>query len=287
MIVSRRSSAGFTLVELLVVIAIIGTLMGLLLPAVQKIRGIAARTSCQNNLHQLGLALHSYHDTFKTFPQGTNKNNWGWAVFLMPFVEQEALYNQLGVNQNTLQQDLVINLQLLQTPVKVFICPADENTQLNDNRPFTVNGQMESLAKSNYPGNGGNAGGTGLFSTDKAIAMKDITDGLSNTIGIGERASTKGRFAAVWAGWDPLNGPGTQALWGYTLYRMQDGYSQTSVPFPDQAFSSLHTGGANFFICDGSVRFIKESIDWAPFGQPLQTYNKLGDRKDGLPVGDF
>jgi prepilin-type N-terminal cleavage/methylation domain-containing protein len=281
-----RTRPGFTLVELLVVIAIIATLMGLLLPAVQKIREAAARTTCKNNMHQITLALHTYHDTFREFPLGANKNYFGWSVFILPFLEQDVLYKQIDPRNTTLENVLTTNPELLQTRLRVFICPSDDNEDLNDNRPFTINGTTYIVAKSNYPGNGGNLGGTGIFSTDRAIALKDVTDGTSFTFLVGERASTEGRFAAVWAGWDK-NGPGTQALWGYTLYRMMDGYSGTSVPFPDQAFSSLHIRGCNFVLCDGSVRFISQTVDWTPFGQPLGTYNKLGDRKDGLPPGDF
>jgi prepilin-type processing-associated H-X9-DG protein len=275
-------------VELLVVIAIIGVLIGLLLPAVQKIREAANRTVCKNNMHQLGLALHMYHDSFREFPRGADKNYWAWSVYILPFVEQDSLYQQLDPAHNTLRATLSnpVKLELMQTPLKVFICPSDSNETLNDNRPFNFDPNTYIIPKSNYPGNGGNLGGSGIFSTGKPIGLKDVTDGTSSTFLVGERASTQGRFAALWGGWD-VTGPPAESLWGYTLYRMMDGYSGTSVPFPDQAFSSLHTGGCNFLLCDGSVHFVSQAIDWQPFGQPLGTYNKLGDRKDGQAVGDF
>jgi prepilin-type processing-associated H-X9-DG protein len=175
------------------------------------------------------------------------------------------------------------------------MCPSDQpDDDLNMNRPFMaeVSGQTIYLSRSNYPGNGGNTGGSGIFTTGPThVSVVDILDGTSTTFMVGERASSNGRFAALWGGQSSgLNDPGVvggEALWGYTLYRIEDGYSQTSTPFPDQAFSSLHTNGCNFLFCDGSVHFINDSIAWTPFGQPLATYNKLGDKADGLVVGDF
>ena len=295
----KNPQAGFTLIELLVVIAIIAILIALLVPAVQKVREAAARSQCTNNLKQIGLALHNHHDVFKKYPPGSRGNGgtaanpvpaYGWPIFLLRYLEQDNLYRLMDPDNKPLQAMFTANLPALQNPLPVFICPSDDGKPQNDNRPFTkvVPGQTIRIARSNYPGNGGNAGGTGLFAVDSTIAIKHITDGTSNTLAVGERASTEGRFAALWAGQSAEAGiVGGEALWGFTLFRMMDGVAVTSAPFPSQAFSSMHPGGANHLLCDGSVRFIRASIDWTEFGQPFGTYNKLGQRDDGLSVGDF
>jgi prepilin-type N-terminal cleavage/methylation domain-containing protein/prepilin-type processing-associated H-X9-DG protein len=300
----KRKPGGFTLIELLVVIAIIGVLIALLLPAVQKIRESANRTTCKNNLRQIGFALHNYHDVNLTFPLGTdgtgaNTTTWkadpsyGWPVYILPYLEQTNVWNQMNPDVITFESVFQTNVPVLQTKLPVFICPSDQPfNDLNVNRPFLqeVPGQTIYLSKSNYPGNGGNSGGSGIFYTNVKVNIEAIVDGTSNTFMVGERASSNGRFAALWGGMTGgLNEPGVsggEALWGYTLYRIEDGYSQTSIPFPDQAFSSLHPGGCNFLFCDGSVHFITDTISWTPFGQPYGSYNKLGDKADGLTLSN-
>jgi prepilin-type N-terminal cleavage/methylation domain-containing protein/prepilin-type processing-associated H-X9-DG protein len=307
----RIVRSGFTLIELLVVIAIIAILIGLLLPAVQKVREAAARTKCQNNLKQIGLALHSFHDSQNGFPAGwkttgTNTDgNWGWSVFLLPYIEQQNLYNQLSPDTRTLRAVFQNQLALLQTPLSVYMCPSDTVAPLNDNRPFTqmVTGQSIKIAISNYPGNGGNDGDTGLFQANRQIRFGDISDGTSNTLAVGERRS-KGQkpeevpFAALWAGFsdapgetDPARSQG--CVRGYTYYRMPDGESNTGLVDAGLAFSSNHgSGGSNFALCDGSVRFITSSINWSGADIPktdsrFGTFNRLGDRSDGLVLGDY
>jgi prepilin-type N-terminal cleavage/methylation domain-containing protein/prepilin-type processing-associated H-X9-DG protein len=321
---------GFTLIELLVVIAIIAILIGLLLPAVQKVREAAARTKCQNNLKQIGLALHNYHSAYEKFPAGwkvvrdtTPQKNpipaagcWGWGTELLPYIEQQNLYNRLNPTSRTMQAAMQADPAAFQVPVSTYLCPSNTVAPLNEDRRFRLLGPPASpatlpiaVAMSNYPGNGGNDGGHGLFDTEKQLNVASITDGTSNTLAVGERATrvvtqlrpNGGQFAAIWVGTSQLDNDIQRgesndwavALIGYTLYRMPDGYTNTNgIIWPDCAFSSNHTGGANFALCDGSVRFISTSINWTdanhkahmPTGGVL---NRLADRDDGQVVGDF
>ena len=305
-----RRRAGFTLVELLVVIAIIGILVALLLPAVQAAREAARRSQCSNNLKQLGIGIHNYHDTFKLIPPGAIDNatltaeptipSWGWATRLLPFIEQNSLYQQLNPGVNRFQQVATANLTLLRTPVLTFKCPSDTSNLMNENRrfPSLVPGGPTEICKSNYVGSNGNAGDTGMFlKIGKTLGFNEVTDGLSNTFAIGERA-TKPKpnvpaFAALWAG-RSRNPPDNQsnvqfsAIFGHTFYRMQDGVSITAGAFPEESFSSMHPGGAQFTMGDGAVRFVAETVEWTPSGTtPIGLYNRLGQRNDDLPLSDF
>jgi prepilin-type N-terminal cleavage/methylation domain-containing protein/prepilin-type processing-associated H-X9-DG protein len=232
----RRSA--FTLVELLVVIAIIGVLVGLLLPAVQKVRETAARTQCKNNLKQIGLALHNYHSRSGSFPPGYVSSvgnggpnddlgpGWGWAAFLLPDLEQDALYKQIDFKKDITDP---ANAQARMTLVKIFRCPSDADAletftvdKLNDPTPgYTtpltdVNGNPVDVAHSNYVGIFGNPEITvdpgyllytqpdrasnhwGVFWRNSATRVTDIADGSSNTLCVGERSHNLAY--ATWAG---------------------------------------------------------------------------------------
>ncbi len=228
---------GFTLIELLVVIAIIAVLMGLLVPAVQKVREAAARISCKNNLHQMGLALHHYHDTKGGFPPGyystsvavllapplrfTNAPRvrihdraggtvppsvidttpgWGWAAFLLPYLEQDAIARQIDYET---PMDLPRYQDLRKTTLQVYTCPSDRNTGV-----YTVLSAW-SLPLNEYATNSYAAcygdwvavtelPGSGIFYRNSQTRIKNITDGTSTTIALGERGCILSQ--APWAG---------------------------------------------------------------------------------------
>ena len=331
--VVQHPRRGFTLIELLVVIAIIAVLIALLLPAVQQAREAARRSSCQNNLKQIGLALHNYHDTHLVFPPGyvkgalgDNEPQFAWSVMILPQLEQGNLFEGLNTKVRTMRAtfenvpaSVPTGYQLMQTSLAVYQCPSDPGEALNTNRQFrmvTVPGATApySIGKSNYPGSAGDAGGDGFFDNNSKIDMGDVSDGLSNTILVGERATRSGNtgnFAALWPGRGgdnemdiPVQTPAGShnilpteysACLGQTTYKFRTGEGGTGDPREDVAYSSAHTGGAQFLLGDGSVRFISENISWisstetdpAPDPSLFGVFNKLGDAKDGQPTGEF
>lgn len=332
----QNTRNGFTLVELLVVIAIIGILVGLLLPAVQAAREAARRMQCTNNVKQIALSLHNYHDVHKKFPYGnyidktflatntshpTLNSQWAWSIMLMPYIEQSAMFNQLNVGPSTFEQcaNDPVRLAYLKTPLPAFICPSDLEAGVNRNRPFLrkaggglCNGMRltadTEFAKSNYMGCNGNDDNDGIFDSgsNKIVGFRDITDGTTNTIVVGERPSKRyakqtvnnGPWAGVWAGQE-LSCTGITNVWcllGKTEYQMNSGKhregagSTSATDEPLIAFGSQHTGGANFALADGSVRFISDSIQWNddPNGtNDRGAYHLLGSMADGQVLGEY
>lgn len=280
----RIQRKGFTLIELLVVIAIIAVLIALLLPAVQQAREAARRTQCKNHLKQLALALHNYHDQYRTFPSGyIVATGWGWGTMLLPFMDQSPLFEQMAPSGD---MDLTNGTLLgyLRTPLVAYQCPSDSKPNLNDKSKPKVHAKKE-IALSNYIGVMGNylsdPTGNGSLYQNSSVKMRDLTDGSSNTLLLGER-DYKNHRGSIWGG--STNHPDTNRN-----FLMSQTTQLTQINAANQnAFGSLHTGGAHFALCDGSVHFISENINSQDgSGNTMGTWQRLGARNDGQVVGQF
>lgn len=304
-ILNRRKA--FTLIELLVVIAIIAILIALLLPAVQQAREAARRTQCKNNLKQLGLALHNYHDVAGTFPpgwidQGADADPaWNWTAMILPYIEQTSLYNQLDVGDSPPINVLALPalVTLMQQPQSGFRCPSDTAPNINTDADRLNDGN--SLAVTNYVGNAGSArierfapDADGLYTQNSKVRIRDVTDGTSNSFAVGERAWKLNNFDLV-AGVAFMNRTAfaNQTNFGgvYSLGSGQTPINCTNDAICRRGFSSLHTGGGQFLLLDGSVRFVSENIDHDPdnSGSPNvdSTYEKLCGIADGEVIGEY
>jgi prepilin-type N-terminal cleavage/methylation domain-containing protein/prepilin-type processing-associated H-X9-DG protein len=282
---------GFTLIELLVVIAIIGILIALLLPAVQKVREAANRIKCENNLKQIGTALHNYHDTYgvlptgqdvsRTLPDGTPNYHiyWTWMARLLPYVEQQNLYNQADawshVNNNYTNPWGPPSNPAQSTPMPVYSCP-DDSRDLTSAFAAEEPGEQASIyvAFTGYLGVNGTdlLKRDGVFFANANVAFKDITDGLSNTLFAGERPPSEDLIFGWWFdGWGQGGTGSLDVTLGVLERNMQPGYgSCPRGPYMYQPgsltelcdqfhFWSLHPGGANFLFVDASVHFVPYS----------------------------
>jgi len=281
--------SAFTLIELLVVIAIIAILIALLVPAVQKVREAAARLACSNNLKQIGLAVHGYHDQNKRFPQNANPNSygydingrsWSWLSAILPFVEQSALYNQGGLGQAIGSQPTFASvLTVYGTQVPVYLCPSDSSSQ--QARTDRANTGGYACGSTNYRGvsgsnwawgsytnngpsgnNNGLDAGDGIFwraDSTRRINLLSITDGTSNTLMVGEDIPEINQHCG-WPNANYANGTCSIPL-NNGLVAGQPGYNNPGDWPNVYSFRSRHTGGANFALADGSTRFVTQSID--------------------------
>ncbi len=291
-----RARRGFTLIELLVVIAIIAILIALLLPAVQQAREAARRVQCRNNLKQIGLALHNYHDTHRVFPFGYlkkpdpvegNSAGFGWLSMVLPQLDLGNVYQRFDWNRPIFDP---INAPARLLQPAVFLCPSD---------PFSVQNAIEMdtdrFAMGCYVANFGPGDmdadpddRRGMFGRNSNTSVRDVTDGLSNTLSAGERTNGPFRLLAS-------NGVHTtyETTWSGAVRQFdeitdehphmvlfQTGHVVNDPSSDDRDISASHVGGAFFLMGDGAVRFLGDSID---FG----LYQRLGTRAEGTPVGDF
>ena len=303
-----RSRLAFTLVELLVVVAIIGILIALLLPAVQAAREAARRAQCQNNLKQLGLSLLNYESSMKCFPPGyicntlsgapTTTRGWSWVVMLLPYMEQSPLYQTLdpkdytcdnvinGLNPNAPSSPATVLNALVGTSIGGMVCPTDQSPTLLPNTYHSFGASATMLpATSNYIGvmglfdDSGLGYNDGFFPGGNCIKIRDIIDGTSNTMAVGER--DKKCNSAIWFGVkspmsanpnDFYNGP-YQVL-GRVSVKQNDTTTNLGLNSPPGSsvtppncsvgFGSSHVGGAQFVFADGSVHFISDGVTRCP-----------------------
>lgn len=354
----KKTRAAFTLIELLVVIAIIAILVSLLLPAVQQAREAARRSQCKNNLKQIGIAIHNYHDTHSVFPPGyvsfgttdgsgpgwANIDSatwdaapgWGWGTMILPFLEQGTIYEAMDVDQPAWA---TVNRNAIVSKLSVFLCPSatggDDEFTVQDaaGGPLVIGGSQVSLGRSHYVASHGQescwgeCGATltgeiftdiynsttatvtingdvskvadGPFYRNSNTRFRDVTDGTSNTIFIGEHSSALSD--KTWVGVipgafthpqfsSPENGPDAAA----TLTLVHAGPSGgeldiTGFPiihpinFPTYHVGQMysqHRGGGQVCLGDGSVRFISENIN-------LLTWAELSSIGEGETIGEF
>ena len=285
---SPRVRSGFTLIELLVVIAIIAILIGLLLPAVQKVREAASRLKCQNNLKQIGLALHTHHDSYGYFPdtgttwgspRGTTNgyDNWGWTWQLLPYLEQ-----------NNLTNPTLANSFIAASYVPQFQCP----TRRQNARwvvPYAVEASASqvllpansTVSGLDYAANLGPTGCSlqstcihGFVERFTHIRALDITDGLSNTMAVGEKYVKSTLYGGLdtsdCCGW--LNGASHEMLRTGANQPKHDNPNDTTVGGGGNTafFGSAHPSGFNCVAADGSVRMVRYEVNLATFRLYLQ-----------------
>jgi prepilin-type N-terminal cleavage/methylation domain-containing protein/prepilin-type processing-associated H-X9-DG protein len=271
-----QTRKAFTLIELLVVIAIIAILIGLLLPAVQKVREAAARAKCQNNLKQIALACHNYESALGALPPGRNPASptlftgaGGWTYRLLPYIEQGPLYDNC-------QRDFGGNIG---TPVSLYFCPSDPRGDVTGKGGTTVGTRTSGLTwyvgvtgATYNPDGTVPAGQGGIFDPPKTVRVTDVTDGMSNTLMIGERPPAADLVFGWWSYSDFDNLLGTKNyLSVYPNCTLPGLYSpgDVTVNCSSTKFYSLHSGGGNWAFGDGSVRYLPYSAQAATI--PLAT----------------
>lgn len=306
MVLRTTDRKGFTLIELLVVIAIIAVLIGLLVPAVQKVRESAARMQCQNNLKQMGLALHNYHDsTTRLPPSRLGPQHATWFVLILPQMEQDNLYKQWDLTRTYYEQAPAVQNAL----VRGYLCPTRRGTAMpSTDLEVSSTGQPDTLlhpgTQGDYACNGGqfynaivdnplcngamcsanaqlNAGGQ-VTSWQSQTGLKDISDGTSQTFLVGEKHSVRSKWGqsgpswgegSIWNGDFPRN---FSRIGGQTKWNLGQGPDDLTGPWHCK-FGSWHPGVCQFLFADGHVVSLSNSID-------MDTLQKLSCRNDGQVI---
>ncbi|WP_437206896.1 DUF1559 domain-containing protein [Planctomicrobium sp. SH664] len=347
---------GFTLIELLVVIAIIAVLIALLLPAVQQAREAARRSQCKNNLKQMGLALHNYLDTFGVFPIGHcyrpsgsaasgnsgGGKGWSWATLLLPYLDGGNVYNSLNLSAtmaDTKEGSTTAgpvfpgsnNKAFVSTPMPWALCPSSATPLTGANGGTGLPGRFDALATTNYKASAGSFQGSesgfqshpsterynGLFFRDSNISLRDVTDGSSNTIAIGENNWELSQIGRLYGAVAQAGGTTN----GGSFWFLSNGEWPLNPPagltpatnWYDYGYHSAHRGGAQFVFADGHVSFISENIHhtFRCWGNNSNTnnsncsaatptlvadanaattyglYQRLFSRADGFIIGEF
>lgn len=314
---TRATKRGFTLIELLVVIAIIAVLVAILLPAVQQAREAARAAQCRNNLKQLGIGFHNYHETYNQFPNGSHPNgagsgyNMGWVPKLFPYIDQGNRY--LKMQQWSADPISMLGPWRFDTaphygrdpvwgPVPTLACPASMlGTGSPDIKSYAWNagqgalhyracsGRVEDIANPDATMSTHVYSNSGVMYAHSNTRIDDIKDGSSNTILLGETSSSTGWNDTTKTGWGGIQ----PWVWGIYWYTTSDRLTvdAKTIQFPINfrgpsfthnmtPYTSYHDGGANFLLCDGGVRFLGQYMD-------LDLLKSLGTRAKGERVGDF
>ncbi len=315
-----KKRKGFTLIELLVVIAIIAILIALLLPAVQQAREAARRSSCKNNLKQIGLALHNYHETHNSLPPGSivqlnsagttySGHGWTWHATILPYIDQAPLYNQIqgpgssGMGAESGGSTSTKQRLAGRTAISVFWCPSQPDARKGVQKDLyatsNYNGNMGTLIGSSgdncYSGGittapqmaatGGCMGADGIFFISSGVKFRDVTDGLSNTIFVSEVIDSGGDSSMPGgAGSDRKHcfsgGADSNPPTEMTEYLIAAESNDPINSYGEEAAGSYHVGGAHFVFGDGRVRFLSENID-------MTLYRALSTRAKGETLGEF